>query len=334
MKLIVTGGSGFIGSHFIRLVLSRNRDARILNMDCLTYAGRGNNLKDLARDRRYRFARIDITAPSVQKIIHHFRPDAIVNFAAESHVDRSLHHGCDFLRTNTLGTQNLLDAARNERVPRFVQVSTDEVYGSIPGKGRAREDGALLPSSPYSASKAAADLYCLAVHRSHGQDVVITRCTNNYGPFQFPEKLIPLMITNAIHDIPLPIYGDGQQRRDWIHVEDHCKGVLLALRKGKAGEIYNFGMGSEPPNLLIVREILRILGKPQSLIRYVKDRPGHDRRYAVDTGKSRKELGWKPSMDFKEGLKSVVKWYCENPQWWFPLKDAAFQKFYKKNYSR
>ncbi len=334
MKLVVTGGCGFIGSHFIRFVLKQHRDIRILNVDLLTYAGRGQNLADLKRHPRYRFVRADIASPAVWKLLSRFRPDALINFAAESHVDRSVHYASAFLHTNTLGTQNLLDATRAARTGRFVQVSTDEVYGSIPGKRRASENWLLLPSSSYSASKAAADLLCLAAHRTHGQDVVVTRCTNNYGPYQFPEKLIPLMITNALHDIPLPVYGDGQQRRDWMHVEDHCRGVLLALERGRAGEIYNFGMGTEPPNLSIVKKILTILGKPDRLIRFVKDRPGHDRRYAVDTAKSRRELGWRPQVDFEEGLVHTVEWYRQNVNWWLRLKDASFKKFYMKNYGR
>jgi dTDP-glucose 4,6-dehydratase len=332
MKLLVTGGCGFIGSHFIRLVL-RDKKTRVLNVDCLTYAGRGRNLADLEKNPRYRFIRCDISSPNISKIIQRFRPDVLVNFAAESHVDRSVHNSSIFFKTNTLGTQNLVDAARTLKVPRFVQVSTDEVYGSISGTKHAREDWPLLPSSPYSSSKAAADLYCLAAHHTFGQNVVITRCTNNYGPFQFPEKLIPLMITNALHDLPLPVYGDGLQRRDWIHVNDHCRGILLALKRGKPGNIYNFGMGSEPPNLLIIQEILRILKKPKTLIRHVKDRLGHDRRYAVDTTKARRELGWKPQMDFKEGLKDTVQWYLSNSKWWLRLKDQEYRKFYQKNYS-
>lgn len=332
MKLIVTGGCGFIGSHFIRFILARYPKAQILNIDCITYAGRGQNLADLKGCPRYHWVRADIAGPSVHKIIRQYRPEAIINFAAESHVDRSVHDSSIFLRTNIQGTQNLVDAARHSGVKRFLQVSTDEVYGSISGKKRAREDWPLLPSSPYSASKAAADLYCLAAYRTHNQNIVITRCTNNYGPYQFPEKLIPLMITNALHHLPLPIYGDGQQRRDWIHVEDHCYGILLALQRGRAGEIYNFGMSSEPTNLIIVKEILKILGKSDQLIRYVKDRPGHDRRYAVDTTKSRRELGWKPRVEFKQGLKNSVEWYCQNVKWWLRLKDDSFRKFYKQNY--
>jgi dTDP-glucose 4,6-dehydratase len=330
----VTGGCGFIGSHFIRQLLATRKNARVLNMDCLTYAGRGRNLADLGRHPRYRWTRADITSPAAGRVLQRFRPEAVVNFAAESHVDRSVHGAAIFLRTNTLGVQNLLDAARQAGVRRFVQVSTDEVYGSIPGKGAAREDGALRPSSPYSASKAAGDLCCFAAHRTHGQEVVITRCTNNYGPFQFPEKLIPLMITNAMHDLPLPVYGDGQQRRDWIHVEDHCRGVLLALERGRSGEIYNFGMGSEPPNLDIIRQILALLGKTERLIQHVEDRPGHDRRYAVDSTKARRELGWKPKMDFEEGLASTVAWYRQNVRWWLRLKDASFREFYRKNYAK
>jgi dTDP-glucose 4,6-dehydratase len=334
MKLLVTGGSGFIGSHFIRMVLARRKQTRVLNVDRLTYAGRGHNLRDLESHRHYQFKRVDIGSPQILDLIRKAKPDAIVNFAAESHVDRSLHDPGVFLCTNTLGTQNLLNAARLAGVKRFVQISTDEVYGSIPGKGRAREDGLLLPSSPYSASKAAADLCCLAAHRTHGMNVVITRCTNNYGPFQFPEKLIPLMITNALTNLALPVYGDGLQCRDWIHVEDHCRGVLLALERGKAGEIYNFGMGSEPPNIMIIREILKFLGKPTSLIKYVQDRPGHDRRYAVDTRKARRELGWRPQVDFKKGLASTIEWYCSNEPWWLRLKDSSFRKFYRINYGK
>jgi len=331
MKYLVTGGCGFIGSHFVRMCLS-HKGVHVINVDCLTYAGRGRNLVDVESNPRYSFVRADIVSPQIFRIIKRLRPDAIIHFAAESHVDRSVHDASVFLKTNTLGTQNLLDAAREAGVSRFVQVSTDEVYGSISGKAHAREDWPLVPSSPYSASKAGADLCCLAAHRTHGQNVVITRCTNNYGPYQFPEKLIPLMITNALYDLPLPIYGDGQQRRDWIFVEDHCRGVLLALEKGRAGEIYNFGMGSEPTNLQIVEEILRILGKPKSLIQHVKDRPGHDRRYAVDTTKAKRELGWKPKMNFKEGLVATIQWYRQNVKWWLRLKNASFKEFYKKNY--
>lgn len=333
MKLLVTGGCGFIGSHFIRLLLSQKTSFNVLNVDSLTYAGRGRNLDDLKNHRYYHFSKTDIASSQIQGVIKKFRPEVIVNFAAESHVDRSVHDASAFLRTNTVGVQNLLDAARANNVRRFVQVSTDEVYGSIPGKGRASENSPLLPSSPYSASKTAGDLCCQAAYRTHGQDVVITRCTNNYGPYQFPEKLIPLMITNALTDLPLPIYGDGLQRRDWIHVEDHCRGILLAMKKGRSGEIYNFGIGSEPPNILIVKQILKILGKSEKLIKYVKDRPGHDRRYAVDTRKSTRELGWRPQRDFEDGLKHTVDWYCNHVKWWLRLKDSQYQKFYRKNYS-
>ncbi len=332
MKLLVTGGCGFIGSHFIRMALTQNKKVHVFNVDLLTYAGRGHNLADLERNPRYHFVRGDIASPIIHNLVRRYHPEVIVNFAAESHVDRSVHDAAIFLRTNTLGTQNLLDAARTSGVRRFIQISTDEVYGSIPCKKHAKEDWPLSPSSPYSASKAAADLCVLAAHRTHDQNVVITRCTNNYGPYQFPEKLIPLMITHALHDLSLPIYGDGQHRRDWIYVEDHCRGILLALKRGKAGEIYNFGMGMEPPNLAIVREILKLLKKPTRLIHHVKDRPGHDDRYAVDTTKSHRELGWKPQMNFHEGLATTVEWYRRNTQWWLRLKDAAFQDFYRKNY--
>ncbi|MCC7519544.1 MAG: dTDP-glucose 4,6-dehydratase [Verrucomicrobiae bacterium] len=329
MKLLVTGGCGFIGSHFVREILATRAKWRVVNVDGLTYAGRGRNLDDLARHPRYRFVRADIAGAAMAPILARERPDAIVNFAAESHVDRSIHGAAPFLRTNALGVQNLLDAARGGR---FLQVSTDEVYGSIPGRRRAREDAPLRPSSAYSASKAAADLLVLAARHTHGQDVVITRCTNNYGPWQFPEKLIPLMITNALVGHPLPVYGDGLQRRDWIHARDHCRGVLAALERGRPGEIYNFGAGIEPPNLVIVRNILRLLGKPTSLIRHVADRLGHDRRYAVDTAKARRELGWRPRIGLADGLAETVRWYRDHPAWWLRLKDAAFRAYYRRNY--
>ncbi|MFZ4694190.1 MAG: dTDP-glucose 4,6-dehydratase [Verrucomicrobiia bacterium] len=332
MKLLVTGGCGFIGGHFIREVLATRKGWRIVNADLLTYAGRGRNLADLARNPRYRFVRADIAGSAMAPLLVRERPDAVVNFAAESHVDRSILGAAPFLRTNTLGAQNLLDAARAARVRRFVQVSTDEVYGSISGRARAREDGPLLPSSAYSASKAAADLLCLAAHHTHGQEVVITRCTNNYGPWQFPEKLIPLMITNALVDQPLPVYGDGLQRRDWIHARDHCRGVLAALEHGRPGEIYNFGAGTEPPNLRIIHAILRLLGKPPTLIRHVKDRLGHDRRYAVDTAKARRQLGWRPRVALEDGLAETVQWYRDHPAWWLRLKDSSFRTWYRKNY--
>lgn len=331
MKLLVTGGCGFIGSHFIRLLLQRKKTIQILNVDRMTYAGRGDNLRDIKNDQRYQLIKRDIRHPSMLDVMKKFKPDAVVNFAAESHVDRSIHSADAFLKTNIFGTQNLLDACRATTLPRLVQVSTDEVYGSI-AKGHALEHWPLKASSPYSASKASADLLCLAAYHTHKQNIVITRCTNNYGSYQFPEKLIPLMITNAMHDLPLPVYGDGQQKRDWIHVLDHCHGIWLALEKGQAGEIYNFGMGSEPPNLFIVKEILRILKKPHSLIRHVKDRPGHDRRYAVDASKSRRELGWKPQIDFRHGLEQTVAWYQQQVRWWLKLKDSKFQSFYKKQY--
>ncbi len=330
MKLLVTGGCGFIGSHFVRMLLRRS-GIRILNVDLLTYAGKGRNLIDVASNSRYRFVRMDIASPSIHKLVRDFRPDALINFAAESHVDRSVHDARPFLHANTLGVQNLLDAARAASIERFLQVSTDEVYGDV-SKGHARENWPLAPSSPYSASKAGGDLLCLAAHRTHGQNVVITRCTNNYGPFQFPEKLIPLMITNALHHLPLPIYGDGRQRRDWIYVEDHCAGVWAALKKGKSGQIYNFGIGSEPTNIEIVRTILKLLNRPSSLMKHVQDRPGHDRRYALDSSKAKRELGWKPRFNLEQGLKSTVAWYQNHPRWWLRLKDEQFRKFYKQNY--
>lgn len=336
MRVLVTGGAGFIGSNFVRHMLAQYRDIRVVNLDALTYAGNLENLAGIEKDRRYRFVRGDIASRAcVERVFAGERFDAVVNFAAESHVDRSLHVGAEsFIRSNVLGVQTLLDACRRRRTGRYVQISTDEVYGSLGPRGAFRESTPLRPNNPYAATKAAADLLVRAAHRSHGLDAVITRCSNNFGPYQFPEKLIPLTIGNALEDQALPVYGDGLHRRDWIYVEDHCEAIDRVLRKGKAGEIYNIGSGCDAPNLRIVKTILRILGKPESLIRFVEDRPGHDRRYAMDAGKIRRELGWKPRHSLEEALRRTVRWYAENRRWRERVRSGAYAKYYRRMYGR
>ena len=329
---IVTGGAGFIGSNFIRCALRERSDLRLVNIDLLTYAGNLENLKGVPEER-HTFVCADICdADAVREAI----PDgaeALLNFAAETHVDRSILGPHAFVRTNVLGTQALLDAAREKRVKRFLQVSTDEVYGSLdPDDPPFTEDGRLAPSSPYAASKAAADMFVLAAHRTWNQDVVITRCSNNYGPHQFPEKLLPLMLSNALEDKPLPVYGDGRQVRDWIHTDDHSRALLAAVERGRSGAIYNIGARDERQNLDVVRELLRQLGKPESLIRFVKDRPGHDRRYAMDPTRIEAELGWQPQVPFEEGLAATIRWYRENQEWWRRIKDGSYREFYEKWY--
>ncbi|WP_165069893.1 dTDP-glucose 4,6-dehydratase [Paludisphaera rhizosphaerae] len=327
-RILVTGGSGFIGSNFVRLQLGEYPDVAITNLDALTYAGNPDNLADLAGDSRYTFVKGDIAdRPFVIKLIADGGFDAVVHFAAESHVDRSIDDATPFLRTNVIGTQNLLDAARAAKVPRFVHVSTDEVYGTLGPKDPAfTEETPLTPNSPYSASKAGSDLLVRAAFHTHGMDVVTTRCSNNYGPYQFPEKLIPLFITNALADVPVPVYGDGMQVRDWIHVMDHCLGVDAALRKGKAGEVYNFGGRSERFNMDVTKGVLKLTGKTEALIKYVTDRPGHDRRYAVDCAKSERELGWKPTVTFEQGLEDTVAWYKANARWVERVKSGAYRE--------
>jgi dTDP-glucose 4,6-dehydratase len=319
--LLVTGGAGFIGSNFVRRVLALRQDWRVLNFDLLTYAGSLTNLVGLESNPRHHFVRGDIAdASAVDALLTAEPVDAIVNFAAESHVDRSIEEPGIFVRTNVMGTQVLLEAALRHKVRRFLQVSTDEVYGSLGPEGLFREDTPLDPSSPYSASKAAADLLVSAYRRTHGLETVITRCSNNYGRHQFPEKLIPLMITRAQDDLPLPIYGDGLNVRDWIHVDDHNDAVLAVLERGAPGRLYNVGADAEWSNIDLVRKILRILGKPESLITFVKDRPGHDRRYAMDATRLRTELGWAPTHSREEGLRRTVQWYLDNEQWWRPKR--------------
>jgi dTDP-glucose 4,6-dehydratase len=332
MRVVVTGGLGFIGSNFIRLLLAERPGWTVVNLDLVTYAGNPANLRDLENASRYRFVRGDIAdAPAALRTLEGM--DAVVNFAAESHVDRSILSAGPFVRTNILGTMTLLDAARAAGKPRFVQVSTDEVYGALgPGDAAFTEATPLNPTSPYAASKAGADQLALAYQRTHGMDLVITRCSNNYGPYQFPEKLIPLMITNALEGQPLPVYGDGRQVRDWIHVEDHCRGVLAALERGVAGEVYNFGGDAERENLAIVRAVVAVLGAAPSLIRHVADRPAHDRRYAMNAARARAELGWAPRWRFEDGLAATVQWYRDHEEWWRAVKDGRYRQFYQTWY--
>jgi dTDP-glucose 4,6-dehydratase len=314
MQLLLTGCCGFIGSNFVRYLLETDSDASVVNLDALTYAGNPQNLVDLANHPRYRFIHGDITDRGVVRSAAQ-GCQAIVNFAAESHVDRSIHDSGPFVRTNVLGTQVLLDAARELGVGRFVQISTDEVYGSLGPTGYFRETTPLAPNSPYAASKAAADLLVRSYVHTFNLPALITRCSNNYGPYQYPEKLIPLFITNLLRDEQVPVYGDGQNVRDWIHVSDHCAAIATVLKKGRPGEVYNIGGRCERTNLDLTHALLRAVGKPPSLIKYVKDRPGHDRRYAIDCSKIESELGWKPTVSFEEGLRQTVEWYCKNEAW-------------------
>lgn len=336
MKLLVTGGCGFIGSNFILGLLESDPYVSIINVDLLTYAGNLENLQDAAIYKdRYSFIKLDITDYSpMADLFDRERPDAIVNFAAESHVDRSILDSGAFVRTNVQGTHTLLELARTKGVGRFVQVSTDEVYGSLKADDKPfTEEHNIAPNSPYAASKASADLFVRSYSKTHGLDTVITRCSNNYGPYQFPEKLIPLMITNAYNDQELPVYGDGSNVRDWIHVKDHCTAVALLLKSGKAGEVYNIGAGHEARNMDIVQSIVRMLGKPESLITFVKDRPGHDMRYAMDSSKLERELGWQPEISFEEGLRSTIAWYLEHEQWWRRIKSGEYLDYYDKWYT-
>lgn len=334
MKLLVTGGAGFIGSNFIHYLLAEYPDIQIVNYDALTYAGNLENLADIKDDPRYDFVKGDITSMNdVAAVFGAQAVDAVVHFAAESHVDRSLHVGSNtFILTNVLGTQYLLDACREHRVQRFVHVSTDEVYGSLGSEGRFMETSPIQPNNPYAATKASSDFMVRAACHSHGLDAVITRCSNNFGPNQFPEKLIPLMIANALENKPLPVYGDGRQVRDWIYVQDHCRGVDAVLRKGKTGEIYNIGGMHEVPNLDVVHRILEILNKPESLIQHITDRPGHDRRYAMDASKIRQELDWQPRFDFDTALQKTVEWYLEHRVWWERIRSGEYQKYYAALY--
>lgn len=331
--LFITGGAGFIGSAFVRLVLKETSDASIVNFDALTYAGNLENLKGID-DTRHKFVKGDICD---REIVLNSLPDgcdAVFNFAAESHVDRSIHSADEFLRTNIIGTQVLLDAARAKNVRRFVQISTDEVMGSLPDESEEffTEQSPLEPNSPYAASKAAAEFVVRAARETFGVDAVITRCGNNYGPRQFPEKLIPLMIANAMNDDPLPVYGDGKNVRDWIFVDDHCRAIWKAYENGRAGEAYNIGSRNEKQNIDVVRSLLDALGKPHSLITYVTDRLGHDRRYAIDPTKTEDELGWKPLVKWEDGLRTTIDWYRENQAWVDHIRNGEYRNYYRSMY--
>ncbi len=331
--LLVTGGLGFIGSNFVRLLLAETK-YNVINVDKITYAGNPANLAGLETNPHYRFYRADIADfEAMKQIFAKEKVDYIVNFAAESHVDRSIENPRIFLETNILGVQVLLDCTRKNGIKKFLQVSTDEVYGSLSFTDPAfTEDLVLQPNSPYSASKAAADLLVRAYHHTFGTYTIITRCSNNYGPYQFPEKLIPLMINNALADEQLPVYGDGKNIRDWIYVEDHCRGILAALERGKAGEIYNFGGNAEEANLTLVKQLLKTLGKPETLICFVKDRPGHDLRYAMNFAKAQIELNWQPLYDFQKGMKKTVQWYLDNKKWLQQVVSGEYQKYYDQMY--
>jgi dTDP-glucose 4,6-dehydratase len=329
--IFVTGGAGFIGSAFVRLALAKG--VRVVNYDALTYAGNLANL-DGIDDTNHQFVKGDICDREAVLGAVPEGCEAIFNFAAESHVDRSIHSADEFLRTNILGTQVLLDAARAKGVRRFVQVSTDEVMGSLPDESEEffTEESPLQPNSPYAASKAAAEFVCRAARETHGVDYVVTRCGNNYGPRQFPEKLIPLMIANALHDEPLPVYGDGMNVRDWIYVDDHCAGIWLAYENGRPGEAYNIGARNEQHNIDVVKAILDVVGKPHSLISFVTDRPGHDRRYAIDPTKAESELGWKTAVTWKDGLRNTIDWYLQNSEWVNNVRSGEYREYYRQMY--
>ena len=335
MKLLVTGGAGFIGSNFVRQALQRGRQVEILVLDLLTYAGNLENLAAVADLPTFGFSRVDIRdAAAVRDAFRSFRPEAVVHFAAESHVDRSIHSPAEFVSTNVTGTGVLLEAAREWPVERFLHVSTDEVYGSIPAPHAADEERPLSPSNPYSASKASADLLVLAYAKTHSLPVLITRASNNYGPYQFPEKLIPLMITNALADKPLPVYGDGLQVRDWLHVHDHCRAIEAVLAAGRTGETYNIGGECSMQNIEVVRLVLDCCRKPESLVEHVLDRPGHDRRYALDSMKIKSDTGWEPSIDFDSGLRETVQWFRDNPQWFARVRSGECQNLHELNHSQ
>jgi len=333
MKLLVTGGAGFIGSAFIRIALAAQPADRIVNLDKLTYAGNLENLESVADHPSYRFVRGDICDVAlVDRLIAEEKPDAIVHFAAESHVDRSILGPEPVIETNLRGTFTLLEAARKHATPRFLHVSTDEVYGSIDPPAEADESYTLRPSSPYSSSKAGSDLLVLSYFTTYKMPVVVTRASNNYGPYQFPEKLIPLMISNALEDKELPVYGDGLQIRDWLYVEDHCRALLAVLEKGREGEIYNIGGSRSLPNIEVVRKILRATGKPDSLMKHVTDRPGHDRRYALSSEKVTCETGWRVEMEFECGLSETISWYRQNEAWVRHVTSGEYQSYYERNY--
>lgn len=332
--ILVTGGCGFIGSNFIRHLLDTDSQVSVVNLDLLTYAGNASNLADLASSVRYRFIQGDIANRDLVRQVMGKGVDAVVHFAAESHVDRSIHDSGPFLRTNVVGTQVLLDAAREYGVGRYVQVSTDEVYGSLGPVGFFTEETPLAPNSPYATSKAAADLLVRSYVHTYKFPAIITRCSNNYGPYQYPEKMIPLFISKMMRDERVPVYGDGLQVRDWIHVRDHCAAIDCVLRKGHVGEVYNIGGRCERTNLDLTLTLLEILGKPRSLIQHVQDRPGHDRRYAIDCRKIERELGWRPDIDFTAGLADTVRWYADNADWLASVRNREYLSYCEKQYGR
>ena len=332
MKLIITGGAGFIGSGFIRHILQTRSDWQVINFDALTYAGNLENLSDVEDNPRYQFVRGSIDKYEQARDVVARGADAIINFAAESHVDRSIMDAASFVQTNVVGTQILLEAARKARGLRFIQVSTDEVYGTLGPTGSFTETSPLAPNSPYAASKACADLLARSYHSTYGMDIVITRCCNNYGPRQFPEKLIPLMTLNALQNRKLPIYGDGLYTRDWVHVLDHSRAIEAILEDGQPGSVYNIGADHEETNLDLVRKILSLLNKPDSLIESVRDRPGHDRRYAVDATRLRDELGWAPIVPFDQGLRETIQWYQSNRSWVDRVSSGEYRGYYRRMY--
>ena len=332
-NLLITGGAGFIGSNFIRCFLKEYSDCFIVNLDKLTYAGNLENLKAVENDENYIFVKGSICNKELlDYLFSKYRIDYVINFAAESHVDRSILGPEIFVETNVRGTQILLDLAKSHNAKKFIQISTDEVYGELGETGDFTEETPLAPNSPYSASKASADMLCRAYFRTYGLPIVITRCSNNYGPYQFPEKLIPLMIYKASNNEKLPVYGDGTNVRDWIHVLDHCKGIDIVLRKGKAGEVYNIGGNSERQNIEVVKLIIDKLEKSEDLIQFVKDRPGHDKRYAMDISKIKRELGWKPEYSFEEGIEETIEWYVNNTKWVENCISGEYLEYYRRNY--
>lgn len=332
VKILITGGAGFIGSNFVHYILREHPQDEIVNVDSLTYAGNLESLTAVDAKPYYRFVKADITDRSALEPLFEAGVDVVVNFAAESHVDRSILDPSIFVRTNIMGTQTLLDLTKQYKVGKFVQVSTDEVYGSLGDTGLFTEETPLQANSPYSASKAGADLLVRAYHETFGLDTNITRCSNNYGPYQFPEKLIPLMIQNALMDKPLPVYGDGLNVRDWLYVEDHCSAIDLVIRKGRSGEIYNVGGNNERTNIQVVKTILTELKKPETLIQYVQDRLGHDRRYAIDAAKICRELGWNPKYNYETGIRETIRWFLNNQEWMDKVRSGDYQHYYEKQY--
>ncbi|MEC0245093.1 dTDP-glucose 4,6-dehydratase [Paenibacillus chitinolyticus] len=332
MKLLVTGGAGFIGSNFVLYMLKKYPDYQIINLDALTYAGNLENLQTVENHPNYRFLKGDISDRNAVEQAFDYGVDVVVNFAAESHVDRSILDPGIFVQANVMGTQVLLDAAKARGITKFVQVSTDEVYGSLGETGLFSETTPLAPNSPYSASKAGGDMLVRAYHETFGLPVNITRCSNNYGPYQFPEKLIPLMIANALDGKSLPVYGDGLNIRDWLYVEDHCSAIDLVLHSGRNGEVYNIGGNNERTNLVIIQTILAALGKSEQLITFIQDRPGHDRRYGIDASKITAELGWQPKHNFESGIQETIRWYLDNKEWWERIRSGAYQSYYEQQY--